>query len=777
MSTKDKNAKIVSVVSETPTRRDMLKFAVGPATVIAASALLPTAAAQAARLTKGQPCMELPPPNAESFNITCQYCNVNCGYKVHVWRQGAGIKPKGAYASPLSGDWYSSSFIVPAEKEGKPVFIAVIPDKDCVINKGDFSVRGGTNALTLFSKNLPSYHHRLTQPMIRKHGKGSPLEVVSWEDALSFTAEKLSALKDKYGPDSLALCYGDWLYQLPTYVVRKFWNEGLGSAMFAGNGWVIDNESGGVESVTGGGKHSFTEDDFDVTKLLVTVGKNLNTTSSVWYYRFFANMAQGDAKHIDIDPRRTHQAQLAEKHGGLHLQVKPGTDPILLGAMVREVLNRGAYDKTFVDQYVVGLDTVREVVQNSRFAIENAAKETWVPADKIRRAVDLLIERRGHTMLLLEKGVMHQMSSYDSQVAMMVLGSMLGNLGKPGACTDRAGGHPDGSIYTPDLPSGRKQLNYWEGLEKGDVKATWALGTNVFRQFPGQNKLRSRIGDGFFIVQDRIHTEMEQSADVVFPAATWGEADLLQSSDTRRLRVNQKFMDPPGNAKPDWWIVAQVAKRMGLKGYDWNSPIEIWDEIRSRKADLRDLTWDALLKAGTSGLLWPSKNGQAPSRMFSEEWEKVTGKRFPTKDGKVHFESFAHLKKFDPSTSEWAEVDAQHPLMLIDFRLDELWNTGYTYWDKPMVNARQPDEVVWIHPKEAKARGLADGDPIKVESKYGSCTAVAHVTDGVMPGIVAASGGGIFPKKEQLVNYVMPSRMVPITGDVDTMVAINIRKA
>ena len=772
----DREADRNIATSEPTDRRNMLRLAALPAAAAAGAALIPGGTARANSAVQ-EPCLELPPPHAETFNIRCQYCNVNCGYKVCVWSQGTGIRPKGAYAPPLSGEWYSSSFVVPAEKGGKPVYIAVIPDKDCVINKGDFSVRGGTNALTLFSKNLPSYSKRLTEPMIRKGGKGSPLQAVSWDEAVSFTAEKLASLKAKYGPNSLALCYGDWLYELPTYAIRKFWVEGLGSTMFAGNGWVIDNESGGMKSVLGAGKHSFTEGDFDLTKLLVTVGKDLNSTSSIWYYRFFSNLASGNAAHIDIDPRRSQQSQLAEEHGGLHLQVKPGTDPILLGAMVREVLSRGSYDKAFVAKYAVGLETVRGVVQNDRFTIASAAKETRVPAEKIRRAVDLLVERRGHTMMLLEKGVMHQMSSFDSQVAMAVLGSLLGNLGKPGSCTARGGGHPDGSVYTPDLPPGRKQLNYWDGLEKGQVKATWALGTNVFRQYPGQSKLRSLIAAGFLIVQDRIHTEMDAAADVIFPAATWGEADLLQSSDTRRLAVNQKFMDPPGSAQPDWWIPAQVARLMGLKGYDWSTPVEVWDEIRMRDAKVRDLTWEALLKAGTDGLLWPSVNGRSTDRMYTNEWEKLTGKRFPTKDGKIHLESFAHLKSFNPAANEWAEIDNRHPLMMIDFRLNELWNTGYTYWDKPMVNERQRDAVVWIHPADAAGRHIADGDPVTVESRYGSCAGVARVTDGVLSGVVAASAGGMFPKAGQLVNRVMALRMVPIVGDVDTMVAVNVRKS
>lgn len=150
-------------------------------------------------------CLELPPADTQVFNATRQYCMVQCGYKVYVWEQGKGTRPTGSYAGALSGEWISPSFVKAAEKNGKRVRIAAVPDKDCVVNHGDHSIRGGTNAQTLFAKNSPSAERRLLYPMIRKNGKGSPLERVSWDEATSFVAECLKSLAAAHGPDSLAL--------------------------------------------------------------------------------------------------------------------------------------------------------------------------------------------------------------------------------------------------------------------------------------------------------------------------------------------------------------------------------------------------------------------------------------------------------------------------------------------------------------------------------------------------------------------------------------------
>lgn len=611
--------------------------------------------------------------------------------------------------------------------------------------------------------------------MARLRGKDSPLVRVSWDEAAEIIAEKFTKIKEEYGPDALGMIFGDWLYTLSTYAILKFWFKGLGSSSYAGNGWFYDEESSGISAAFGDGTRSFTVEDFELTKLLVTAGTNLQANGSVWYHRFYLNnLSQGKAKHIDIDPRRTYQAYLAEKHGGLHLQVKPGTDPILAGALIRIVVERDAYDKEFVKKYVTGFEKVLEVVKLPKFSLRNASRITGIPAKKILRAAELMIENKGRSMFLNEKGIIHQMAAFEAQHAYAVLGIILGNVGKPGACVSRSGGHPKGTFAWPEEPPSRAEnKNIYEALEKGKIKALWAYGCNIFKQMPCQTKYRPLMAKTFLIVSDRIHTEMDEAADVILPAATWGETGYILAREDRRVRIIQKFMDPPGEAKPDWEHVVLIAKKMGIEGFDWRTPKDVWDKIRQHNDWIKEMEWEKLLEAGTNGLRYPMVTGRSPTRLYSDEMEEIMGKRFFTKDNKIHVEKIEVLKNFDPKKYELGEVSERYPLIAIDFRLNELWNTGYTYWDKPGVYERTMDAYLMINPKDAKKRGIKDGDWVVIESRYGKCKAVARVTRDVKPGVVAMPA--LFPKEEQEFNFV--TRPTPTTaGSVDTMVAVEVYK-
>ena len=752
-------------------RREFLKRSVAASAATAGAVVVPGAVS--AKSAPGD-CVELPPDNAETYNTTCQYCMVQCGYKVKVWKRGTGRHPKGTYTEALSGDWLSPSMVVPAEKGGNDVYIAVYPDKDCVVNQGDHSIRGGTNAQTLFGKNLPAAEERLTQPMIRKGGKGSPLVAVSWDEAIAFTADNLKRIKAENGPDALGLVWGDWLWSMPTHAILKLWFEKIGSSSYAGNGWFFDEESSGVSHIVGSGTRSFTEEDFEKTGLLFTAGTNIQANGTVWYNRFL--LKNGGAKQIVVDPRRTMMARHAEEKGGVHLMPKPGTDYLVGAALIQEVLRRKAWDKDFVRQWATGFDKLQKAAMSKRFSLANAEKATGIPAGKLKAAADLLIKNKGKTMVLHEKGIQHQMSAFENQFAYSALGVILGNLGKPGACTSRAGGHPGGTWSWPKQPASREHnKDILKALRIGNIKAMWAFGSNVYKQIPDLSRHRPLIGDTFFVVQNRIHTEMDKDADVIFPAATWGETNTVLTSVTRRVRLQQKFMDPPGDAKPDWWIVAQVAKEMGYDGFDWKNDHAVWDEVRSKSGDVRDISWDMMKKAGTNGVRWPRANGKSPERLYSDEMETILGKRFFTKDNKVHLEEGILLHEYDHEQRDWSMLSKDYPLTAFDFRLNELWNTGYTYWDKPTVSSRTPDAFLEINTNDAKARGIKDGDWLVIESRYGECKAKARVHDGIIAGSVGIPA--LFPKKGQEFNYVTSATVSPVNGNFNTMVAVEVRKA
>jgi formate dehydrogenase major subunit len=213
---------------------------------------------------------------------------------------------------------------------------------------------------------------------------------------------------------------------------------------------------------------------------------------------------------------------------------------------------------------------------------------------------------------------------------------------------------------------------------------------------------------------------------------------------------------------------------MGLKGFDWNHPKDIWDEIRQNNDWIAEITWEMLVEAGTNGVRYPMKNGKSPERLFSDESEAILGKRFFTEDGKVHVEAFEKVLKFDPMMYEWSGVNKDYPLMAIDFRLNELWNTGYTYWFTPTLYERTPDAFCMIHPEDAKPRGIKDGDWVILRSRYGQCKAKAKVTTDIIKGCVAVPA--LFPKEDQKNAHILPDTPSPINGDVVTQVAVEVIK-
>jgi arsenite oxidase large subunit len=720
---------------------------------------------------------ELPPSNAQVFTTTCQYCKVQCGYKIYVWERGTGRQ-----AHATRGESINPTFVAPAYKDGKPVYVASIPDSECVINEGNYSVRGGSMGLDIYSPDRRLRYpkqslvgDRLKTPMIRRGGKNSSLEAVGWNAAIAFAADRLSKIKDQHGPDALGLVSGDWLYTLPTYAILKLWFSGIGSSSFAGNGYFYNHESAGLTAVYGDGTRSFTVQDFDETDLLVTAGHNLEATGSVWYYRFLANnMAPGTAKHLVIDPHHNYMAQLAELHGGLFLQIRPGTDAILAGAIIRRILEERQYDQEFVAKHTTGIDEVHAVVMQPRFTIENASRETSIPEEKIHRAVELLIEHRGKTMILFEKGIMHQLAGFSHMTGYTVLGTILGNIGRSGATTSRAGGHPRGLFAAPKEPPSSKGETLYTRLKAGTIKALWAFGSNVFRQLPDQAHYAPLIRETFFIVQDRIHTEMDAAADVIFPAASWGETDGILASEDRRIRITHAFVDPPGSAKPDWWIAAQVAQKMRYSGFEWQSAKQIWEELRVLNEDVKDIKWEMLEASGTNGVQYPYLNAKSIERLYSDEYEAVTGKRFPTSDGKAHLESIRTIAEFDPKKHEWGDIETAYPFMAFDFRLNELWNSGYTYWNNPSASNRTRDAFAVIHPEDAQARGIRNGDWIKVSSAYGEIAVVADVSRNVPKGSIGIPA--MFPKALQANSNIFSPRVAAELGDIDTMVAVQVSK-
>ena len=478
----------------------------------------------------------------------------------------------------------------------------------------------------------------------------------------------------------------------------------------------------------------------------------------------------------------------AERSGGLFLQINPGTDAVLGASLMHVLVKNDMYDKEFVKKYTKGFNFLKKTVLSSRFAPENAAKVTGIPAKKIVAAAEMLSKYKGQTMVLFEKGIMHQVCGYENEVAYSAMGIILGNAGKPGACTSRAGGHPRGTWADPPVPNGPLSLkSICEKIDDGEVKALWAFITNLYVQFPNQKKYRPKYEKMFLVVNEIYPTETTQHADVVFPAATWGEWDTIQASEDRRLHIQRGFMDAPGDAKPDWWIVAQLAKRMGYKGFGWKNEQEIYDEVRawtkdSFTSDISEISWSMLKKAGTSGVQFPMKNRRSISRLYSPETEKAMGARFAKTDGKANLAPVTALSGFDPYNCPMRDKTTnEYPLLMVMHRSNEIWNTGYNFYNNgknvPLVAnlyERVSEQTVSIGPEDARKLGVKSGDWVRLTSRNGSIKAVARVHNLTKPGVVDVMA--LYPKSESSPNMLTSEKADPILGEWDRMVPVNITK-
>ena len=774
-------------------RRDLLKVSAAAAAGACVINGMPVFAAGKFSEGKAVEFAELPPANAETYDTACRYCHVMCGYKVYIWPKGTGLKPDKAKFYPVEkmrGDWPNPVFTVEAKKNGKDVSIMIVPDNKDVASGSNYSVRGAFSAQSLYSEKLPT-KIRLKKPMIRKGGKTSPLVEVSWDEAIGFCAENFKKIINQYGPDAIGAVYGDWGYLQNTYVFLKWLFTGIKSSSLAGNGYLFwGDESWGLADVVGAGTRSFTSEDFVKTKLIFCAGKNLKDTGSSWYYQALSTggMNKGDIKMILVDPRRIQMAEDAEKSGGMFLQINPGTDAILGASLMHVLVMHDLYDKEFVQKHTTGFDTLKQTVLNSRFAPENAEKITGIPAAKIIAAAEMLAKHKGQTMVLFEKGIMHQVTGYENEVAYSAMGIILGNAGKPGACTSRAGGHPRGTWADPPAPNGASSMrSICEKIDKGEIKSLWAYISNIYIQLPNLSKYKPQIDKMFLVVNEIYPTDTTAAADVVFPAATWGEWNTIQASEDRRLHIQQGFMEAPGDAKPDWWIVAQLAKRMGLSGYDWKNEQEIYDEVRTQTkgsftSDISEIEWKDLLKSGTNGIQFPYKNRKSISRLYSPETEEVMGRRFKHDDGKAHLESVKALTDFDPYNHPFRDkIINEYPFWMIMHRANEIWNTGYNFYNNglnvpltPNLYERVSEQTVSINPKDARAIGVKSGDWVTVNSRNGSIKAVAKVNKVTVHGVVDVIA--LYPKAESTPNMVTSEKADPKLAEWDRMVPVNIVK-
>ncbi len=808
----------------------------------------------------------LPPANAKVHTTACDYCIVGCGYKVYTWPVGESGGPSenqnalgSAFPGNMLGTWISPNQHNVVSVDGQPHHVVVLPDfQSQVVNKvGNHSIRGGTLALKCYNPDTPT-RDRLLHPQIRVNGR---LEQVDWDTALEVMAAVSKHVLEKYGEAAWAMKTYSYEFFENTYAITKLAFSSIVTPAFA----VHDKPSMGSDTggVSDAGVITFSasyQDWADADVLFISGTDPFETKTIV-----FTSWIMGGPKLIMVLPRRTAGVAYAEKNGGLFLQVIPGTDNLLHLAISRIILENGWEDREFIDKWVASnweiemgmgrgtrntpwqwrttwgqfgtdFEGYKEwLLSHEPATLENAARVTGVPAEKIMQAAEMITGAGGErpkASFGFEKGN-YWSNNYSNTASYAAMGFLCGAGNRPGRVISRLGGHQRGwmgaASYPRDkspekLPGRRKvemDLDRW--VANGNARFVWAIGTTwtaamaasqelerSFRALTVENphQIRSidkdsviqtlidRVDSGGMVVVNSdiypvepINTEF---ADIVLPAAAWGEHDATRCNGERRLRLYSKFYDAPGEARPDWWAISRFAQKMGFEGYDWEDDNDVFEEAarfsRGGVLDYFVLVWHArqlgmkghelLRTLGTQGIQTPirwvdgemvgtqrlhdstlelgSPEGPTVHSKWLTHFKSHSGKALMLKSPWELFSDFYERVTPDPAKGEfWVTTG----------RINEIWQSAFDDIRKPYILNRWPETWVEIHPQDAAPLGIESGDMVRmwsddilvqtggrvrvkgysftdlvaagsIQTGRGEAIAVAIVSDDVRPGLL-----------------------------------------
>jgi formate dehydrogenase major subunit len=614
-------------------------------------------------------------------------------------------------------------------KDGK--IIGQEPWKEHPINEGSNCPKGRNSYQYIYSKD------RLITPLIRKNGS---LQESSWDEALDLISSKLrEATPDNFG--FIASCRNS---NEDSYVMQKFTRVVMGSNNIEYCGRLCHSPAAAaLIPAMGSGAMQTSQPEIELADCFFLAGVNLKETFPMITRRVLRAKARG-ARVIYTDPRKTATANnLAD----IHLQLKSGTDAFLINAMMRIILDEGLEDKQFIASKTAGFDELRDAL--SRLDLKEAEAVTGVPLDKIREAA-ITYAKADRGCILYDQGISQHYVGTDNVRAHANLALLCGHAGKPGSGINPLRGQINGEgggdmgclcVFYPGFKRvSEDSAKFFEqawGVDKLPTKPgptyidmlnncpyLYIVGGDPTMVTPDVNKLKKTLANAnFIIVQDIFPTEVSKFANVVLPAATWVEREATHTWVDRRVQKINKVVDPPGEAKPDWWIICQLADKMGYKNnFNFSSSGEIFEEIRSCVPQYKGISYERLSKT-VGGIQWPCPAEEHPGTptLFLE--------KFATPDGLGHFQAVEYKAP--------AELpDGEYPYFLTTGRSIFHYHTGSMTLRTPKLSGEIHHGFVEINPEDALKQEIKNKDMVVVTTRRGSIEAEAKVTDEVPPGLL-----------------------------------------
>ena len=665
--------------------------------------------------------MHAPIPLHPAVRTACPYCGVGCGVLA---------APDGRGGATIAGD--------PAHPA----------------NFGRLCSKGSALGETL------GLGTRLLHPMLRENGA---LVRTDWDTALTRVASGFARVIERDGPDAVAFYLSGQLLTEDYYVANKLMKGFLGSANVDTNSRLC------MASSVAGHRRAFGADtvpgvyaDLDEADLIMLVGSNAAWCHPVLFRRMQENRRERGAKIVVIDPRRTATAEEAD----LFLSIAPGMDTVLFSGLLVHLADTHALDYRYIDAHTSGFENTLAQARAIAPDMAAVARRTGLELGHVR-AFYALFAANSRVVTCFSQGVNQSAQGTDKVNAIINCHLATGRIGKPGmgpfsltGQPNAMGGREVGGLanqlaahmnFTPtevdrvrrfwDAPrmaerEGLKAVAMFDAIARGKVKALWVMATNPAVSLPRAGVVREALGKlELFVVSENVlsNDTVNSGAQILLPATAWGEKDGTVTNSERRISRQRPFLPTPGEAKPDWWMVSEVARRMGYgHAFAYESAADIFREHAALSAfenggtrdfnlsalsDIDDEAFDAL-----DPVQWPARIGQGPedTRFFADG-------AFFTPDRRARF-----VAPEIPALKGTA--GAEFPFILNTGRVRDQWHTMTRTGLSPRLGQHAPEPFVEVNQNDADAAGLADGGFARITTAHGSGIFKVAVSAGQQPG-------------------------------------------
>ncbi|PWB64667.1 MAG: formate dehydrogenase subunit alpha, partial [Bradyrhizobiaceae bacterium] len=589
-----------------------------------------------------------------------------------------------------------------------------------------------------FGFDYVHHGHRLTQPLIRKEGVAKHADdtvdpanpwthfrPATWEEALDRAAAGLKNIRDRDGSKALAGFGSAKASNEEAYLFQKLVRAGFGTNN-VDHCTRLCHASSVAALLEGVGSAAVTATFNEVknSDVIIVIGANPTENHPV-AATYFKNAVKRGAKLIVMDPR----GQALKRHASHMLQFRNGTDVAMLNAMLNVIVGEKLYDQQYVQTYTEGFPGFAEHIKD--FTPEEMAPICGIPADALRE-VARTYARAERAIIFWGMGVSQHTHGTDNARCLIALALLTGHVGRPGTGLhplrgqNNVQGASDAGLipmFFPDYKSvedpgirtkvekawgatldpkrGLTVVEIMKAIQAGEIKGMYILGENPAMSDPDLNHARESLAMlEHLVVQDLFLTETAFHADVVLPASAWPEKDGTVTNTNRQVQMGRKALPLPGDARPDWWITQEIARRIGLS-WSYAHPSEIYTEMASLMPSLDNIPWERV--ARESAVTYPSDAPDAPGHAV------VFGDGFPRPGGVGKLVA----AKITPPDEQ---PDAEFPMVLTTGRQLEHWHTGAMTRRAAMLDALEPGPVACLSRGTIAGLGIKPGDPVRVST-------------------------------------------------------------